>query len=172
LAANLFWKFSISGDESNSIYSMVTCWGINVSAPFTWMAHHVAKMSTSLLHFFGYKVILEPSNILRHSNGNSVLIIWACTGIKQSFICFCIIAFSRGPWLKKLWFIPFSLLIVYMFNIFRISFIAASIANHPNWFNFLHAYVFKYIFYGIIFLMWVLWEEVFVPKKKKKAIKG
>ena len=167
--SNLFWKLSISGDEANSVDSMVTFWGINVSAPFNWMAHQVAYLTASVLHFFGYKVILEPSNILRHSNGNSVMIIWACTGIKQAYICICIIAFSRGPWHKKLWFIPLSLIIVYLFNIFRITFIAACMANHPNWFHFLHVYVFKYIFYGIIFLMWVLWEEVFVTKNQKKV---
>jgi len=171
LGANLFWKYNVLGDESNSVDSMVTFWGINISAPFTWMAHHVAHVTAASLHFFGYHVVLEPSNMLHYSNGNSVLIIWACTGIKQAYICFCILAFSRGPWIKKLWYIPLSLIVVYMFNIFRIAFITACIENHPNWFHFLHVYVFKYIFYGVIFLMWVTWEEVFVNLKKAKILR-
>lgn len=146
--------------------SMVTFWGMDISAPFTSMALHVARVTTCILHFFGSGVILEPTNILRHSNGNSVLIIWACTGIKQAYICFCILVFSRGPWVKKLWYIPLSLFVVYFFNIFRISFIVACIENHPTWFHFLHLYAFKYVFYGIIFLMWVYWEEKIVGVKK------
>jgi len=171
LGANLFWKYNVLGDESNSVDSMVTFWGVNISAPFTWMAHHVAHVTAASLHFFGYHAVLEPSNILRHPNGNSVLIIWACTGIKQAYICFCILAFSRGPWIKKLWYIPLSLIVVYLFNIFRITFITACIENHPNWFHFLHVYVFKYVFYGLIFLMWVTWEEVFVNFKKAKILR-
>jgi exosortase/archaeosortase family protein len=166
MGTNLFWKYNIQGDESLSVDTMVTFWGLDISAPFTGMAHHVAQVTTYLLHVFGSKVVLEPSNIIRHTNGNSVLIIWACTGIKQAYICFCILAFSRGSWLKKLWYIPLSLIVVYVFNIFRITFIVGCIGIHPNWFNFLHLYAFKYVFYGIIFLMWVFWEEKIVGKKE------
>jgi exosortase/archaeosortase family protein len=108
-----------------------------------------------------------PSNIIRHANGNSVQIIWACTGIKQAYIFFCIIAFYRGPWLKKLWYIPLGLFVVYVFNIFRISFIVGVVGKHPDWFHFLHIYAFKYAFYLIIFLMWVLWEEKIAGKNDK-----
>jgi len=166
MGTNLFWKYNILGDESMKADSMVTFWGMDISAPFTRMALHVASVTTGILHFFGSGVILEHSNILRHTNGNSVLIIWACTGIKQAYICFCILAFSRGPWSKKLWYIPLSLIVVYIFNIFRITFIVACIENHPTWFQFLHLYAFKYVFYGIIFLMWVYWEEKIVGMKK------
>jgi len=171
MGTNLLWKYDVLGDESSSLDSMVTFWGFNISAPFIWMAHHVAHVSIAILHFFGSNVTLNPANILRHTNGHSVQIIWACTGIKQAYICFCILAFSRGPWLKKLWFIPLSLLVVYAFNIFRITFIVACIENHPSWFEFLHLYAFKYVFYGIIFLMWVLWEERFVDRGKLSANK-
>lgn len=169
MGANIFWKYDVLGDESNNLDSLVTFWGLNISAPFNWMAHHVAHVSAAMLHFFGSKVVLGPTNFLRHTNGNSVQIIWACTGIKQAYICFCILAFSRGPLLKKLWFIPLCLIVVYLFNIFRITCIVAIIENHPYWFNFLHFYAFKYVFYVIIFLMWVLWEEHFVVQDKAIA---
>jgi exosortase/archaeosortase family protein len=159
MATNLFWKYNVTGDESARVDSMVTFWGLNISAPFSWMAQHIAGVSAAILHFFGWNISLEPDNILHYTNGNSVQVIWACTGLKQAYICFCILAFSRGPWGKKLWYIPLSLVVVYLFNIFRIIFIAACIGNHPNWFHFLHLYAFKYLFYGIIFMMWVYWEE-------------
>jgi len=162
MGANLFWKYNIQGDDSMNADSMVTFWGVDISAPFTWMALHVARVTTFILHILGSNVVLEHSNELRYLNGNSVLIIWACTGIKQAYICFCILAFSSGPQIKKLWYIPLSLVVVYVFNIFRITFIVACIENHPDWFQFLHLYAFKYVFYGIIFLMWVYWEEKIV----------
>jgi len=171
MGANLFWKYNIMGDDSMKVDSMVTIWGMDISAPFTWMALHVARITTFILHSFGSTVVLEHSNVLRYPNGNSVLVIWACTGIKQAYITFCILAFARGPLIKKIWFIPLSLIVVYAFNIFRITFIVACIENHPDWFDFLHLYAFKYVFYGIIFLMWVWWEEKIVGIKEiKKSV--
>ena len=171
MLSNVFWKYNVLGDESENINSIVTFWGLNITPPFTMLAHHVGHVTESILHLFGSKAVLLPTNSLRHPNGNSVLIIWACTGLKQAYIFFCIIAFYRGPWLKKLWYIPLGLVVVYLFNILRIAIIAAFIENHPDWFNFLHFYFFKYLFYGIIFLMWVLWEEKIAGKKAKQPAK-
>jgi hypothetical protein len=30
---------------------------------------------------------------------------------------------------------------------------------HPEWFDLLHEYIFKYLFYGMLFLLWVWWTE-------------
>lgn len=165
-ASNFVWKYTVLGDESDNL---VTFFGINISAPFVWMAHHVAVMSETILSGMGFDISMDPRNILRHENGYSVRIIWACTGIKQAYIFFFIIAFYRGPWLKKLWYIPLGLLVVYLFNIFRITFIVACIRDYPHWFHFLHLYLFKYMFYIIIFGLWVIWEEKIAGKPKSKT---
>jgi len=162
--SNLFWKYNVLGDESNT---QVTFLGLDISETFIFMAKHIAQVTATILHFLGWNVSLDSTNMVRHETGNSAQIIWACSGLKQAYIYFCIIAFSRGPWLKKLWYIPLGLLIVYLFNIFRITVIVACIDQHPNWFEFLHLYFFKYLFYGVIFGMWVFWEEKIVGKNKK-----
>ncbi|HLP06241.1 MAG TPA: exosortase/archaeosortase family protein [Paludibacter sp.] len=159
ICSNYFWKYNITGDESSRIDSEVFLWGMDISAPFVWMARHVTHLTQIILNSLGMDLTLVPTNILRHPNGNSVQIIWACTGLKQAYIYFCIIAFYRGPWVKKLWYIPLGLLVIYAFNLFRISFIIGVVGQHPDWFHFMHLYLFKYTFYLIIFLMWVWWEE-------------
>lgn len=165
LASNFAWKYTVLGDESDN---MVTFFGLDISAPFVWMARHVALASEAILNMIGYNMTLvEAKNILRHENGYSVQIIWACTGLKQAYIFLCIIAFNRGSWRKKLWYIPLGLLAVYLFNIFRITFIVACIKNNPHWFHFLHLYLFKYLFYVVIFGLWLIWEERIAGKKKR-----
>jgi Transmembrane exosortase (Exosortase_EpsH). len=159
LISNFFWKYNVLGDEVNGLDTDVTFWGFNITPPFVWMAKHVAHVTQAILQTLNFKLTLDPDNILRHPNGNAVQVIWACTGLKQAYIFTCIIAFNRGAFKKKLWFIPLGLVVIYAFNIFRIAFIAACIQNHPNWFEFLHLYLFKYLFYLVIFFMWVLWEE-------------
>jgi len=162
------WKFTVLGDESDTLVSF---FGLDISAPFVWMSHHVATASVAVLRFFGSNIELEPNNVLRHENNNAVRVIWACSGIKQAYIFFCIIAFYRGPWLKKMWYIPLGLIMVYLFNIFRISSIAAIVEQYPDWFRFSHEYFFKYIFYGMIFGLWVLWEEKISHSKDEEAEK-
>lgn len=159
LGSNFFWKYNVLGDEVNGLDAVITFGGMNITPPFVWMAKHVAHVSEIILQTLNFKVLLEPDNILRHPNGNAVQVIWACTGLKQAYIFVCIIAFNRGSFIKKLWFIPLGLLAIYAFNIFRIAFIVGCIESHPGWFEFLHLYLFKYLFYLLIFFMWVLWEE-------------
>ncbi len=57
------------------------------------------------------------------------------------------------------WFIPAGVLVCFLINIVRIIILVVVIENHQAIFKVLHESVLKYIFYGIIFLMWVLWEE-------------
>ncbi len=165
LIAHFVWKLLLSGDEFGASVRLL---GMDISAPFIWMSDHIARATFAILDVLGVGVRLQAGNILRHDSGGAICIVWGCTGFKQAYIYLCIIAFYRGPWRHKLWYIPLGWLLIYCFNLFRISFITAYVGHHPEQFDFLHGFVFKYLFYGLIFLMWVVWEEVFVLKRRKK----
>ena len=156
LSAHFFWKFTVLGDESDL---QVTFFGWDISVPFNLMADHVAQMVSRIMHLIGFTHQLEPYNIIRHDNGAAIRVVWACTGFKQSYIFITLILFFKGPWQKKLWFIPLGLIVIYLFNIFRISFLAGMVRFHPEWFDLVHEEIFKYLFYGLIFGLWVIWEE-------------
>jgi len=164
LASHFFWKFTVLGDESDTL---VTFFGLDISAPFNYLASHVSRVTADLLQTFGSSVQLEPNNVLRHENNAAVRIVWACTGLKQAYIFICIIAFYRGPIVRKLWYIPAGLVVVYLFNILRIVAITAIIERHLGWFDILHEHLFKYLFYVVIFGMWVLWEEKISRKRQQ-----
>ena len=156
LAANYFWKFTVLGDESGI---QVTWFGLDITRPFDAMAHHITSIVYGLLSLTNEHVhFLEP-NILRFDTGTSTKIVWSCTALKQSFIWIVIMLVARGSWLRKLWFIPLGLACAYLFNILRIALIAMSIEHHPEWFDFLHEYLFKYLFYGMLFCLWLWWSE-------------
>lgn len=156
LAANYFWKFTVLGDESGI---QVTWFGLDITRPFDAMAHHITSIVYGLLSLTNEHVhFLEP-NILRFDTGTSTKIVWSCTALKQSFIWIVIMLVARGSWVRKLWFIPLGLACAYLFNILRIALIAMSIEHHPEWFDFLHEYLFKYLFYGMLFGLWLWWSE-------------
>ena len=156
LAANYFWKFTVLGDESGI---QVTWFGLDITRPFDAMAHHITSIVYGLLSLTNEHVhFLEP-NTLRFDTGTSTKIVWSCTALKQSFIWIVIMLVARGSWVRKLWFIPLGLACAYLFNILRIALIAMSIEHHPEWFDFLHEYLFKYLFYGMLFCLWLWWSE-------------
>lgn len=167
LAAHLFWKFLVQGDESGI---MVTFLGADISRPFIVITSHLSYVSESILNFLGLGSNLYPNNVIRYQNGNSVQIAWGCTGLKQAFIFTVIMVFANGKWYNKLWYIPIGWLAIYIFNDLRIITIAAAIKNYPESFIFLHEYFLKYLFYILLFFIWVFWEEKIVGKSEKEAL--
>lgn len=154
--ANALWKLSIKGDESDL---HVFLFSHEISAPFNYMAQHIAGVTFAILNGLGYDVELEKYNIIRHANGEAIRVVWACSGIKQSVLFLFIMLLYTGPLVRKLWFIPLGLFVLYLFNIFRITFITAAVKTHPESFYMLHEIVFKYLYYALMFGLWVWWEE-------------
>ena len=156
LAANYFWKFTVLGDEDGI---QVTLFGMDITRPFDAMSEHISSVVYWLLSLTNDHVYFFEPNLIHFATGTGTKIVWSCTGIKQAFIWIVIMLVARGSWKHKLWFIPLGLLCAYLFNILRITLIAMAIEHHPQWFDFLHEYLFKYIFYGMLFLLWLLWTH-------------
>ena len=165
LVANYFWKFTMLGDEDGAV---VTWFGMDVTAPFDCMARHIAAVVFWLVSLFRDTAFMPDDYTVRFATGSGSRIIWGCSGLKQSFIWLCLILTvvpwkDRSLWLRKFWFIPLGWLCCYAFNILRIFLIAICIEQHPDWFHMLHDYIFKYLFYGMLFGLWVIFVEKIRP---------
>lgn len=164
LAANYFWKFTVLGDEGGE---QVTWFGLDITAPFTWMATHIADAVYWMLSLTHDNLVRFGNNIHYADTNTGCSIVWSCSGLKQSFIWLIIMIVARGPWKKKLWFIPLGLLCSYIFNVLRILLITLAMEHHPDWFELLHTYLFKYLFYGMQFLLWLWWTYRLAPSPKQ-----
>lgn len=156
LLANGFWKLTIQGDELG--HGNVTWLGIVLTPFFDWLAQQVAQATYGLVALVRDTVHIDGTRLFFDS-GNGSRIVWSCTPVKQSFIWLCLIVAARGKWLRKLWFIPLGWVLIYGINILRIAAISLIIEHHPELFEVMHTYVFKYAFYGIMFLMWLVWTN-------------
>lgn len=156
LVAHFFWKLTVEADEHGG---PVYWFGWNISAPFDLLAEHITAVVYWLLSHLRNTVSLLSPTVFRFDSGLSIGIVWSCTALKQSFIWLVIMLFARGSGRRKLWFIPLGWLCIYLFNIFRITAVALLVEYHHDWFPFLHNYLFKYLFYGMLFLLWVWWVE-------------
>lgn len=163
LVANYAWKWTFTGDEKGDV---VTWLGMDVTAPFEFMACHIASVVYWLISLVRDTAYMTDVHTIRFASGSGTSIIWGCTGLKQSFIWLCLIltvrsipGYEKQNWLSKLWFIPLGWLCCYAFNILRIFLISLFIEFHPEWFPVLHDYIFKYLFYAMLFGLWVWFVE-------------
>ncbi len=172
LAAHFFWKFTVIADEHGG--GPIVWMGWDISAPFDILSAHITRVCYWVISHLRNTIRLIPPDVLRFDSGISIGIVWSCTALKQSFIWLVIMLFARGCWKRKLWFIPFGWLCIYVFNIFRITTVALLVEYHHNWFDFLHTYLFKYLFYGMLFLLWVWWVEKIGKKSTRLSpqVKG
>jgi len=83
----------------------------------------------------------------------------SCSGLKQMLQFALLMLIFPGPWRKKLWFIPLGVLIMHLTNIFRMVGLAVVMNNWPYQWDFFHDYIFRPIFYIVIFMLWVWWVE-------------
>ena len=167
LVANYFWKWTMNGDEYGE---QVTWFGLDVTAPFEFMACHIASVVYGLLSLFRDTVTMPDEHTIRFASGVGTTIIWGCSGLKQSFIWLCLILTVRPIFkssnsqilkfsIAKSLYILLGWLCCYVFNILRIFLIALLIEHHPDWFEMLHNYLFKYLFYAMLFGLWVIFVE-------------
>ena len=172
LVANYFWKWTMNGDEYGE---QVTWFGLDVTALFEFMACHIASVVYGLLSLFRDTVTMPDEHTIRFTSGVGTTIIWGCSGLKQSFIWLCLILTVRPIFkssnsqilkfsIAKLLYILLGWLCCYVFNILRIFLIALLIEHHPDWFEMLHNYLFKYLFYAMLFGLWVIFVEKIRPR--------
>ena len=107
-------------------------------------------------------------NIIFFFNGNSIEVSGGCSGLTQMFIISLVLLFYPGPMKQKLWYIPFSLVLVFISSIIHLLILSYVIIYYPEQYGLAHNYITRIIFYGMYFLIWVYWLEKFVLKKKKK----
>lgn len=157
LTANLLWKLSVHGLDVPG--AAVTLLGWDVTPPFAWLAKRITDESYWLIHLVRDTCVRVADDTFYFPTSFTTRIVYSCTPIKQCFIWLCIMLTTRGGWWHKLWYVPLGWVCAYGFNILRIVSIALLTEFHPSWFYFLHTWLFKYLFYGVLFLLWVFFVE-------------
>lgn len=137
-----------------------------------WLANQVYQISlwinTNLLG-----MVIDPDHatntmFFRQNNGY-ILVNRSCSGFKQFYQIFFLFLLFPGPWKHKLWYIPSSMFVIFLVNIFRIVMLSLVILHWPSQWDFVHTWVLRPFFYVIIFLEWVIWVEVFKSRGRKPS---
>ncbi|AUS05769.1 exosortase family protein XrtF [Pseudotamlana carrageenivorans] len=139
-----------------------------------YLTHLVGLQCVELLEFFGFssEVVKHPNEpslklivngqylarIVEGCNAFSVIILFA------SFI----IAFSTR--LKPtLIYVLTGSVFIYIVNLFRITILGIGMFHYPKYEEVLHNIIFPGIIYGMVFLLWVIWVNMFSNLKKSNV---
>ena len=144
----------------------LSLWSVNmVFDQSCWVLQHIFDIDITTIT--DRRLIATLSN-----EGGFVKVVIApeCASLKQWMHWLFLMLLFPGPWKHKAWFIPAGLVIIEWTNVVRICGILLMQRQWPgpNTFHIAHDYVFKVFFYLVIFLMWVLWVELFKNKKQLK----
>ncbi|MEN8225083.1 MAG: archaeosortase/exosortase family protein [Bacteroidota bacterium] len=87
----------------------------------------------------------------------------SCSGLKQMLQFALLMMLFTGPWKKKIWFIPIGIFIMHLTNLFRVIGLAVVMNNWPQYWDFSHDFIFRPVFYIVIFSLWLIWVEKIKP---------
>ena len=138
-----------------------------------YITNLVARQSSSLISDIGF-----DAEVIPHETNTSMKlyidkqflarIVEGCNAISIIilFIAF-VVAFSQN--LKKtLFFVLAGSVLIYGFNIIRISILAIALYQYPQHEKILHEIVFPGLIYGMVFLLWLIWVRM-LPSKRTSA---
>ena len=123
-----------------------------------WVLTHLTSYDFKFI-FDKYKIIYVPDN-------SYVAVTRGCTGFKPFMEWIFLMTIFPGPWKKKLWFIPLGLIITHLVNILRITGLSVAVIYFPHYWEHLHDYVFRPLFYVVMFVLWLWWVEKLAVTKK------
>jgi len=103
--------------------------------------------------------------VLLFNDGAYIQINKTCSGLKQFYQIIVLFLLFPGPWKHKLWYIPMSLFIMHLTNLFRIIFLSLIIVWKPTSWTFVHDWIMRPFFYVVIFVLWLVWVEKFLKAK-------
>ncbi len=134
-----------------------------------WLSAFVAKASTLLLKIVGYNAYQKnPANITIHGSRGAT-IAWGCIGVGVMFVWLAFISAHKAKRTYKLKWIIIGVLLIFLFNILRISFIILSYYYHWKYFQSFNAHsTFNYCTYIIIIIMMGIFIYNYNKNEKKQ----
>ena len=140
---------------------------------FAWASALLFDQSTWVLdRIFKFDFVTQGQSIYFLNNEDTYSCVTGapeCTSLKQWMHWLFLMILFPGPWKHKAWYIPLGLVIVEFTNVVRIVGICLFLKPYPHDFALAHDVIFKIMFYVVIFLMWMIWNDYFHHQRTKKV---
>lgn len=123
------------------------------------LCRQIASASMLLLRATGFaaSILPEAPHQLLIRNMPAVYVGPACNGLVMYALFAGFVVAYPGPWLRKLWYIPTGIVIIWLLNVLRVAALAINVHYAYSSVDFNHHYTFNLIVYSCIFGLWLLW---------------
>jgi exosortase/archaeosortase family protein len=153
-----FWEIRLSLFPVYSWLSQLMDWLAAVSQQQTvWLWNHLMAYGT-----------VSEGKVVHFTSCYDISVGRSCSGMKQIMQFVILMIVYRGPWRKKIWFIPLGIILVHGTNVFRIFFTGVASMNKPEAMGFLHDNVLRWIFYLVICGLWLVWVKGIAPIRRNR----
>jgi exosortase family protein XrtF len=130
----------------------------------------VAVQSSSILNLMGNSTTINDANeratvALKNEQHTVLDVFEGCNGLNVMivFVAF-LIAYNRSS-VQLFWFIPAGLLLIHLFNLFRIVLLYYLADSNSRHFYYYHKYIFTATLYLIVFVLWGTWIKLLDDRK-------
>lgn len=134
----------------------------------SFLIHNLLSSCTWVLNLLNIKCSITQ-DVLVLPNGFNIQMQYGCSGFQQFLLISILFLLFPGPWIKKAWFIPFSLLLLHLFNILRLIGLTIYFSKFTTHYHFIHDWFFRPFIYFVIFMLWAVWFEIISHRYKRKT---
>lgn len=134
----------------------------------------VTQQVSWLLNLFGYQTLVTTVADKHVADLQTPLltalsVYEGCNGVNV-WIIFCAFLFAMGPIKKQIfYFLGWGTLAIHLSNLLRLSFLFFVSVYLPNFWYFMHKYLFTAIIYLVVFTLWIVWVRMHTSKNGKQG---
>lgn len=151
----------------NTSYSLWIAYYEPTPDPLTTI---VTNQTVSLISIAEDNVTIGASTTTPHvpvlNDGKLVIRVFeGCNGLNVMIVFISFIVAFTGTLKKTVWFTLLGLVLIYIFNLFRVGLLYFIAKYYPHTLYFFHKYLFTGLLYALVFLLWYFWVSKVWPKK-------
>lgn len=121
-----------------------------------FLSVNIVEVAAGILGLFGAD-LFHANRVLGIVGTNGIIVVNGCNGLEAIGLFIGFVMSYPGDSIKRAFFIPMGILVIYLVNVFRIVSLVLIQYYYPAGFDFAHDYSTSAIFYLAIFAMWVIW---------------
>ena len=131
-----------------------------------WVIKRTLNLSLASLKGIGFHTFTGSDRLIGIDGTNGLWMGDNCDSIELCALFAGFIIAFPGAWIKKLWYIPLGIIIIFLLNVLRVDMLAI-IQKYLSykWLEFNHTYTFTVIVYAFIFLLWFYWVKKLSPAR-------
>jgi exosortase family protein XrtF len=120
---------------------------------------NIADAGAALLRALGFTAGIASTNsqLLLLEGQPAVVVGPPCNGLVLYALFAGFVLAYPGPWMRKLWYIPLGMGLIWGLNVLRVAMLALNHQYAPRSLDFNHHYTFSFVVYACIFGLWMLW---------------